>query len=580
MNLDMGLDMNLDMNMNIGTSYCFDDILIEPLFSNIETRNAISLETNIGTNGRKLLLKTPLISSPMDTVTETQMAIKMALNGGLGIIHRFMDIDTQVAQIIKVKRFLQYIIQEPYKITEHTTLAEIEVFRELYNVSSFCVIDNIENNKLLGIITRRDIEYMKQCDLQKCNLSNLSNKDENISHDIETQIPDIQNNNIYEPMSLKTNEFMTYINNIVCIDMMQIMKYTLDATLKLAKDLMIKNKIEKIPIINSNSNGNGNILVGLITLKNIRHYEDNKFKACIDANGALCVGAAIGIVDDYINRLDRLVFAGVDLICIDVANGFNSNVYDAIKLIRSKYPNLVIMAGNVCNWQGYSALANYDVDCIRVGVGNGSICTTRLETGIGKGQFSAVAECVRYKNNYIKNNEKLNGITNATNATNAKTQQLPNIICDGGSLGKTGNKVKALACGASAVMLGRTLASTEESPGIIIYRNGKRFKYIRGMASTMANLSKQEKIGNGSGNGNKTSLKTKFTAEGVDGEQELSGSVVDVIEQINGGLKSGFSYLGCLNINELHVKNAKGEIKYNLVTSIGMSENGIRVKTY
>jgi IMP dehydrogenase len=211
--------------------------------------------------------------------------------------------------------------------------------------------------------------------------------------------------------------------------------------------------------------------------------------------------------------------------------------------------------GNVCNWQGYAELAKYDVDCIRVGVGNGSICTTRLETGIGKGQFSAVSECFQYK---VKN-----GV-------------MPNIICDGGSLGKTGNKVKALACGSSAVMLGRTLASTEESPGQIIFRNGKRFKYIRGMASTMANLSKQEKTDSTRGK----SLKTKFTAEGVDGEQELSGSVVDLIEQINGGIKSGMSYLGCETIKQLHDKAQNREIIFNMVTSIGMSETGIRVKTY
>jgi IMP dehydrogenase len=255
------------------------------------------------------------------------------------------------------------------------------------------------------------------------------------------------------------------------------------------------------------------------------------------------------------------VSSGVDLICIDVANGFNENVFNVIKIIRTKYPTLVLMVGNVCNWQGYAALAKFDVDCIRIGVGNGSICTTRLETGIGKGQFSAVAECFRYK------------IAN---------KSLPHIICDGGSLGKNGNKVKALACGSSAVMLGRTLSSTEESPGSIIYRNGKRFKYIRGMASTMASLSKEEKTDGGvrdSGINNNNKRKSMHS-EGVDGEQELSGSVVDVLEQINGGLKSGMSYLGCENIKQLHNKNAKGEIKFNLVTSIGMSENGIRVKTY
>jgi len=522
--------------MNLGQSLCFDDVLMEPLLSNISTRSSINLETNIGTNGRKLIIKTPLISSPMDTVTETEMAIKMATNGGLGIIHRYMSIDNQVSQVMKVKRFLQYIITEPYKVSPETSIDEIENLREQYNVSSFCIVDS--NNKLLGIITHRDIEYMieKQKHIEDCD----------------------DNNNII----LTAQEFMT--KNLITLDI-SMTNHSLETTLSISKELMLERKIEKIPIVNNSQ------LVGLITLNNIKHYENNKEKACIDNNGSLCVGAAIGIIGDYLERLDKLIAVGVDLICIDVANGFNENVFKAITTIRNKYKNIVLMVGNVCNWQGYKALSNYDVDCIRVGVGNGSICTTRLETGIGKGQFSAVSECYQYK------------IENKTN---------PNIICDGGSLGKTGNKMKAIACGASAIMLGRTLASTEESPGTIIYRNGKRFKYIRGMASTMANLSKQEKtnlntitINNNDKETKKETikenkLKTKFTAEGVDGEQELSGSVVDVIEQINGGLKSGFSYLGCNNIIEVHKKLTQRKIKFNIVTSIGMSETGIRVKSY
>ena len=543
--------------MNLGQSFCFDDILIEPLLSDIVTRSSISLETNIGTNGRQLILKTPLISSPMDTVTETNMAIKMAVNGGLGIIHRYMDIDTQVSQVMKVKRYLQYIITEPYKIYPETTLLEIEELKELYNVSSFCVIDI--NNNLLGIITRRDIEYMKK------------------------KYYDIQSTNQeYNSILLTVKDFMSI--NVITLDI-SMTQHSLETTLSIAKELMLERKIEKIPIVNNTT------LVGLITLNNIKHYENNKENACIDTNGSLCVGAAVGIIGDYLERLDKLINVGVDLICIDVANGFNKNVFEAITQIRNKYQHVVLMVGNVCNWQGYEALSKYDVDCVRVGVGNGSICTTRLETGIGKGQFSAISECFKYRIEH-----------------NILPNKMPNIICDGGSLGKTGNKMKALACGSSAIMLGRTLASTEESPGTIIYRNGKRFKYIRGMASTMANLSKQEKTelntlfvntnnntnsntnnsnsnsntntNNSNSNTNNKKLKTKFTAEGVDGEQELSGSVVDVIDQINGGLKSGLSYLGCRNINEVHKKSAQDKIKFNIVTSIGMSETGIRVKTY
>lgn len=512
--------------MELGVSYCFDDVLMEPLFSDIKSRSNISLATNIGTNGRALMLKTPLISSPMDTVTEKDMAIKMALSGGLGIIHRYMDIAEQVEHITKVKRFLQYIIQKPYCITPETTYNEIQDLSNKYNVSSFCVVSSLIHNDFMGIITRRDIEYMKYC------------------------------------VELQTLEYTITVKDMLLIPRSNIITLessaltTLENTLKLAKGLMLHNRIEKIPIITNSK------LTGLITLKNIHHYEDNKSKACIDANGALCVGAAIGIVGDYIERLDKLILAGVDLICIDVANGFNDNVFNAIRIIRTKYPAIVLMAGNVCNWQGYAALSQYDIDCIRIGVGNGSICTTRLETGIGKGQYSAVAECFQYK--IFKEKDHIPN----------SFMHMPNIICDGGSLGKTGNKVKALACGSSAIMLGRTLASTEESPGQVIFRNGRRFKYIRGMASTMANISKQEKTASGD------KLKTNFTPEGVDGEQELTGNVADLIDQICGGIKSGMSYLGCANIMQLHKKSSNNEIKFNLVSSIGMTESGIRIKTY
>ena len=529
--MSMNNNMSNNMNMELGQSYCFDDVLMEPLYSTIVSRSHISLDSNIGTNGRNLILKTPLISSPMDTVTEKDMAIKMALCGGLGIIHRFMDIDEQVSHVTKVKRFLQYVITEPYTVTLDTTLDEIEHMSNLYNVFSFCIVDP-KTNKFQGLITHRDLEYMhyKHNQMDTPNKGNKGNKGNKI-------------NKVRDFDSIIDKAYVTLDSSIL---------ESLDNTIKVAKELMLQNKIEKIPIITLDGT-----LSGLITLKNIRHYENNKSKACIDANGALCVGAAIGIVGDYLQRLDALIIAGADLICIDVANGFNENVINVIRVIRSKYPEIVLMAGNVCNWQGYEALCStqLDIDCIRIGVGNGSICTTRLETGIGKGQFSAVSECFRYK-------------------VISSSMYKPNIICDGGSLGKTGNKVKAIACGASAIILGRTLASTEESPGQIIYRNGKRFKYIRGMASTMANLSKQEKT-----EGSKK-LKTNFTSEGVDGEQELSGSVSDLIEQLNGGIKSGLSYLGCKDIVEVHDKSARNEIKFNLVTSIGMTETGIRVKSY
>lgn len=545
---------NLNNLNSFGASHCFDDVLLEPLLSNITTRSSISLAANIATNGRSLILKTPLISSPMDTVTEKDMAIKMALNGGIGIIHRYMSIDDQVSQVKQVKRFLQYVITHPYTVTSTTTYDELITTHDKYEVSSFCVVDSQISNNLIGIITKRDIEYMRH----------YIGDSVGDSVGDSTTAQDIITTPEHHATPHTINQFITSKSlitiNITSPSDISHTNSNLDTLLKTAKSLMLEHKIEKIPLIYTENpsglpSGLGK-LAGLITLKNIRHYENNKSKACIDGNGALCVGAAIGIIDDWELRLSSLVNEGVDLICIDVANGFNTNVIETIRKIRSKYPKLVLMAGNVCNWQGYAAMCTVDIDCMRIGVGNGSICTTRLETGIGKGQFSAVSECFDF-------------------CMKGTAPFKAHLICDGGSLGKTGNKVKALACGAIAVMLGRTLASTEESPGQTIFRNGKRFKYVRGMASTMANLSKQEKT-----IGNHKKLNTKFTAEGVDGEQELTGSVEDVIEQINGGIKSGLSYLGCETIQQLHGKRQNGEIRFNLVTTIGMSETGIRVKTY
>jgi IMP dehydrogenase len=542
----------------LGTSYCFDDVLMEPLYSDIQSRSQVSLETNIAANGRSLILKNPLISSPMDTVSETQMAIKMALAGGLGIIHRFMPIEEQVSQVIKVKRFLQYIITEPYTISPDASLPEVDALIQQYGVSTFCVVSG--NKEFLGILTRRDIEAMRatrtNC-ISKC------------QSDSSVPDPSVPNPSVPDP---SVSEYMTRyessnssqergLEKDLEKDLLFEAIYTTssklashyDEILNQAKEQMIKNRYEKIPILEAQSHR----LLGLVTLKNIRHWENNKSKACIDANGALCVGAAVGITGDAEARLDALVAAQVDLICVDVANGYNEHVANAIRRIRGRYPSLVIMAGNVCNAEGFEFLADpgLDVDCIRVGIGNGSICTTRLETGIGKGQFSAVLECFQTK---ITSNLPLRA----------------HIICDGGSLGKTGNKVKALAAGAAAVMLGRTLASTEESPGQIIFRNGKRFKYIRGMASTMASLSNQEKSKKF-----KVDL-SNMTSEGVDGEQELTGSVIDLLEQIKGGLRSGLSYLGAHSIQQLHEKAKQNKIKFNLGTSIGMAETGIRVKTY
>lgn len=562
---------NYNHNNNYGESFCFDDILMEPLLSNIKSRKDIDLSVDLGNNGRHLYLKNPLISSPMDTVTEDQMAIKMSLKGGIGIIHRFMTIEEQVSQIKKVKRYLQYIIKNPYLIDANDSLQDLKYKIEINGVSTYCVVSNlnnhnsdtfIENNsnnlsnsnfritrsisnslnselpqnyKLLGIITKRDVSFINSF---QNNHSNMKVKE------LMTPIKNIHS------ITYNSNNFDSLFKNG------NYKSKSFKKMIKTAKDLMMQHKIEKIPILDENS-----FILGLITLKNINHYENNQNSASLDDYGRLLVGAAIGIREDiqdnYKERLHQLMEEEVDLINVDVASGFNSNVINVIQWIRKNYPNLVIMAGSVCEKNGFTALGKAGADCIRVGIGNGSICSTRLETGVGKGQFSAISECFDAAFYFGKND---------------LYQDMPKIICDGGSLGKTGNKMKALAAGCSGVIMGKTLAATEESPGNVIFRNGRRMKYYRGMASTMANLNKQEKL-NGKGK-----INTKFTAEGVDTEIEMKGSVVDIIDQIIGGIKSGMSYLGSHNIPELFQKNINGEIKFNLVTPIGMSESGIRVK--
>ena len=565
---------------NLGESYCFDDILMEPLLSNIKSRKDIDLSVDLGNNGRHLYLKNPLISSPMDTVTEDQMAIKMSLKGGLGIIHRFMTIEEQVSQVKKVKRYLQYIIKNPYLIDESESLLDLKSKIESTGVSTYCVVsglnltedifdESITNNisnisfritrsisnslsnesnkqynkqyKLLGIITKRDISFFNE--FQSNNSVNSDNSNIKVK-ELMTPLKNIHS------ITYNGNKFKSLFKNG------NYKSRNFKKIIATAKDLMMRHKIEKIPILDENQ-----YILGLITWKNINHYENNQNSASLDEYGRLLVGAAIGIREDiqdnYKERLNRLMEEEVDLINVDVASGFNYYVIGVIQWIRKTYPDLVIMAGSVCERNGFIALGKAGADCIRVGIGNGSICSTRLETGVGKGQFSAITECFDAAFYFGKNN---------------LYQDMPKIICDGGSLGKTGNKMKALAAGCSGIIMGKTLAATEESPGNVIFRNGRRMKYYRGMASTMANLNKQEKL-NGKGN-----INTKFTAEGVDTEIEMKGSVVDIIDQILGGIKSGMSYLGCHTVPELFQKNIDGVIKFNLVTPIGMSESGIRVK--
>lgn len=492
---------------NIRPSYCFDDVLLLPRYSDIASRSEVDLTCELSSNPEKrsLCLKSPLISSPMDTVSGSEMAIHMALNGGLGIIHRFMSEEDQIREVEKVKRYVEYVFTEPYKISSDATICELKLQLDKNNVKTLCVVDN--ESVLEGIITNRDL---------KAQLNKYGDEAKIKDTNIMTKTPVV----IYFNENKKTEEYLLE-----------------------AKEIMDRLRVQKVPIVLELSGK----LYGIITARSVRYYFDNKQRATLDLSGRLCCGIAVGVANVNWVHINSLVEAGVNLLCVDVANGHNENCIRMVAELRKRHPQIIIMAGNIATASGLIPLVEAGMDCARIGIGNGSICSTRLQTGVGFGQFSAVNEIFEEKRN-----------------RNLSVK----LVCDGGSLGKIGNKMKALASGADAVMLGRSLASCIESPGIIINRNGKRVKYFRGMASKMASMSKS---------GDKA---VKGTAEGVDGVVEVRGSVADTIQEICGGLRSGMSYQGSRTLPELHTLRANNQINWGLSTSIGLSETGIRIKTF
>jgi IMP dehydrogenase len=473
----------------IQESLSFDDVLIEPRYSNIDSRKNIKIKSRLTKN---ISLYLPLISSPMDTITESEMAINMATNGGLGIIHRYNTIDQQVNMVKNVKRHLSFIIEKPYTVYENETIETLLNKIKQTKVQSYLVtnIDEI----LVGIITKRDL-----------NVHLVSGNKNNI-HVSEIMTKDLITANI-------------------------------DITREEALKIMNLHKIEKLPVVNDDNS------IGLISYKSLMAYELNKDKYSLDSKGQLLVGASVGIVDDYFERASALVEAGCNILCVDVANGYNERVKNVIKELRQL--NVDIMAGNVCNSEGFEFLCLAGADCIRVGIGNGSICSTRLVTGVGSGQFSSLMKCRQIARLYKVG-----------------------MISDGGHLGKDGNISKAFIVGSDAMMLGKTLAATDETPGNIIYRNNRRVKCYRGMASAMAMVSKAEMT-------NKE-YNSSQNPEGADIEVEIKGPVSEILQRIESSIKSTMSYVGCLNTEAL--REIEEKIVYNRQSIGVMSETSIRGK--
>ena len=444
----------------------FDDVLLVPKFSDITSRSQTNLETKLSKN---ISLNIPLISANMDTVTESSMALAMAQQGGLGIIHRFLTIEEETNQILKVKRSGSVMIENPYFIGPDKTVNDAISYMGEKGVHGLLVMDS--ESKLVGILTRRDVVFESE--------SNQLVKD------------------------IMTKDVITA---------------KLGINLDEAKQILHKHRIEKLPLTDDSG-----LVKGLITSKDITNIE-NFPQASKDKKGRPLVGAAVGVKGDFMDRTESLLEAGADVIVVDIAHGHSENAVNTVRHIKKAFPNSELIAGNVATASGAEDLIKAGVDAVKVGVGSGSICITRIVTGSGVPQLTAVLDCAKV----------------------GKKHDVP-IISDGG-IRTSGDITKALAAGSSSVMVGSILGGTDESPGSFMTRNGKRFKIYRGMASFYASLGRKSKE-----NG-KVSFEddlNDYVAEGVEAMVPYKGNVTDILKQLTGGIRSGLSYCGAHTIKQM-----------------------------
>ncbi|GAB6189870.1 IMP dehydrogenase [Marinitoga arctica] len=446
----------------------FDDVLLIPKYSEI-TPSQVNTKSHLV---KDIFLNTPFLSAAMDTVTESDMAKAMAHAGGIGIIHKNMTIEEQAHEIEKVKKSENGIIYDPITILPDTPIFKAEELMHDYKIGGLPVVD--ENKKLLGILTNRDMRFEKN-----------SNK--------------------------KAKTLMTPLKNLIVAGP--------HITIKEAKEILHQNKIEKLPIIDNKQK-----LIGLITIKDIFSVIEHP-NASRDDKGRLLVGGAIG-VSDAIKRASALINSNVDILVLDSAHGHSKNIISTLKGLKQKFPHIPIIAGNIATQKAAIDLINAGADALKVGIGPGSICTTRIVAGIGVPQLTAIIDVTMV----------------------AKKYNIP-VIADGG-IRYSGDVVKALAAGANTVMLGSMFAGTDEAPGETILYKGRKYKTYRGMGSIGA-MKKGSKDRYFQENVTDTD---KFVPEGVEGMVPYKGKVEEVIYQLLGGLKSGMGYIGAKNINELHKK--------------------------
>ncbi|GAA4706419.1 IMP dehydrogenase [Brevibacillus fulvus] len=457
----------------------FDDVLLVPAKSEILPRD-VDVTTKLSENVK---LNIPLISAGMDTVTESALAIAMARQGGIGVIHKNMTIEQQASEVDRVKRSESGVITNPFSLSPDHTVADADALMGKYRISGVPIVD--ENNKLVGILTNRDLRFV---------------------HDFSTPITQV----------------MTKDNLVTA---------SVGTTLQQAEEILQKHKIEKLPLVDEQ-----NVLKGLITIKDIEKAIQYP-NAAKDKQGRLLCGAAVGVTTDTLDRAAALVEAGVDLLVVDTAHGHHVNVSQMVKKLRSLYPDLTIVAGNVATGEATRDLIEAGASVVKVGIGPGSICTTRVVAGIGVPQITAINDCARVAQQY--------GVP---------------VIADGG-IKYSGDLTKAIGAGASAIMIGSLFAGTEESPGEFEIFQGRRFKVYRGMGSIGAMKA-------GSKDRYFQENAQKLVPEGIEGRVPYKGPLADVVFQLVGGLRAGMGYCGTKTIEEL-INNSQ----FIRITGAGLRES-------
>lgn len=450
------------MNDSISLGLSFDDVLLVPRMSGI-----LPAEADLRTRLADLELNIPVLSSAMDTVTEAELAIALAREGGLGVIHRNMPVERQAEQVARVKRSENTVIDKPFTVSPDITLTELTRIMDERGVAGFPVVD--ADGNLAGMVTTRDVWY----------------------------VPD---------PSAKVRDVMTPRERLVTAPV--------NTTLEEARSILYEKRIEKLPLVDTAGR-----LAGMITTQDIKKREMFT-NAAKDPRGRLRAGAAVGVGEDYADRAAALVEAGADALFIDAATGHTTRVLEVVSRLRERFSEVAIVAGNVVTEQGASDLISAGVRAVKVGVGPGSICTTRVISGVGVPQFTAIRN--------VASVARERGVT---------------VIADGG-IRYSGDIVKALAAGADLVMLGSLLAGTTESPGNMVNHQGRTFKEYRGMGSLKA-------MRQGSSDRYGQNASGKLVAEGVEGRVPYKGPLRDVIFQLMGGLRSGMGYTGARNLDEL-----------------------------